>query len=98
MESSSYKAHHRTASLGCKYAIWGNWYVNATAFYYFDKSQQQPWNPDYTYGFGYFDWRPGTITLQYNNYSGNRWNPSSAGENTGRFLDGSIMIAYSFAF
>lgn len=98
LESSSYKAHHRTASLGCKYAIWGNWYVNATAFYYFDKSQQQPWNPDYTYGFGYFDWRPGTITLQYNNYSGNRWNPSSAGENTGRFLDGSIMIAYSFAF
>ncbi|MCY9874483.1 hypothetical protein [Vibrio barjaei] len=98
LASSSYKTHHRTASLGCKYAIFGNWYVNATAFYYFDKSQQQPWNPDYTYGFGYFDWRPGTITLQYNNYSGNRWNPSNAAEGTGRFLDGSITLAYSFAF
>ncbi|MGF1776317.1 hypothetical protein [Vibrio nomapromontoriensis] len=98
LASTGYKAHHQTLSLGCKYAITGNWYINATAFYYFDRSQQQPWNPDFTYGFGYFDWRPGTITLQYNNYSGNRWNSQDAGENTGRFLDGSVMIAYSFSF
>lgn len=98
LASISYKDAHQTLSLGCKYSIYGNWYVNATAFYYFDKTQQQPWNPDYTYGFGYFDWRPGTITLQYNNYSGNRWRSSERGEDTGRFKDGSITLAYSFAF
>ncbi|OAN13794.1 hypothetical protein A3K86_14640 [Photobacterium jeanii] len=98
LASTSYKSGHKTLSLGCKYSIVGNWYVNGTAFYYFDKSQQQPWNPDFTYGFGYFDWRPGTITLQYNNYSGNRWNPSQRGKDTGRFIDGSLTLAYSFSF
>ncbi|MGF1730032.1 hypothetical protein [Photobacterium kasasachensis] len=98
LTSTSYKKSHNTISLGCKYAIVGNWYVNATAFYYLDSQQKQPWNPDYTYGFGYFDWRPGTITIQYNNYSGNRWNSSDRGEDTGRFKDGSISIAYSFSF
>lgn len=98
LASITYKKHHQTVSLGCKYSIYGNWYVNGTAFYYFDYDQQQPWNPDFTYGFGYFDWRPGTITLQYNNYSGNRWNSAKRGEGTGRFIDGAITIAYSFAF
>lgn len=98
LASTSYKKNHNTISLGCKYAIVGNWYINATAFYYLDSHQKQPWNPDYTYGFGYFDWHPGTITVQYNNYSGNRWNPSDRGEDTGRFKDGSISISYSFTF
>lgn len=98
LASTSYKANHQTLSLGCKYAIVGNWYVNATAFYYFDSEQKQPWNPDFTYGFGYFDWHPGTVTLQYNNYSGNRWNSSDRAEATGRFIDGSISISYSFSF
>lgn len=98
LASSTYKQGHKTLSLGCKYSIFGNWYVNATAFYYFDSSQKQPWNPDFTYGFGYFDWHPGTITIQYNNYSGNRWHPSDRGEDTGRFIDGAFTIAYSFAF
>ncbi|WP_241033866.1 hypothetical protein [Vibrio maerlii] len=98
LASTSYKNHHKTLSLGCKYSIVGNWYINGTAFYYFDKEQRQPWNPDFTYGFGYFDWRPGTITVQYNNYSGNRWRSSERAEDTGLFKHGSIMIAYSFDF
>jgi hypothetical protein len=98
LASTSYQADHQTVSLGCKYAIIGNWYVNATAFYYFDSAQKQPWNPDFTYGFGYFDWHPGTITLQYNNYSGNRWNSSDRAEGTGRFIDGAISLSYSFSF
>ncbi|WP_237468595.1 hypothetical protein [Vibrio stylophorae] len=97
LASLTEKLNHQTVSLGCKYVITGNWYMNATAFYYLDKTQQQPWNPDFTYGFGYFDWRPGTWTLQYNNYSGNRWNGEPA-EDTGEFKHGSIMLAYSFAF
>ena len=84
--------------LGCKYTISGPWYINATAFYYPDSEQQQPWDPDFTYGFGYFDWRPGTITIQYNNYSGNRFPGRERGRNTGRFIDGGLSISWSYSF
>ncbi|GAA4904114.1 hypothetical protein GCM10023333_43080 [Ferrimonas pelagia] len=98
LATTSYKSSHRTFQLGCKYTITGNWYVNASFFYYPTSGQKQPWNPDFTYGFGYFDWRPFTWTLQYNNYSGNRfpWNPDSP--DTGRFKDGALMLAWSWAF
>lgn len=98
LESIEYKSQHQTFSLGCKYSIIGNWYANATVFYYLDSQQKQPWNPDFTYGFGYFDWHPGTVTVQYNNYSGNRWNSADRGPETGRFKDGSISVSYSFKF
>lgn len=96
--TSKLKKWKRTGSFGCKYTISGPWYVNMTGFYYFDKKQQQPWNPDFTYGFGYFDWRPGTITLQYNNYSGNRWSSKTRAKNTGLFKSGGISIAWSWVF
>ena len=84
----------RTLALGCKYAFGNNWYFNFALPYYLVKKQQQPWDPDFTYGFGYFDWHPGTWSIQYNNYSGTRfpWHPNSP--RTGRFKDGSISISY----
>ena len=88
----------KRASFGCKYTIWKNWYWNFAINYYPDKSQQQPWDPDYTYGFGYFDWRPGTISFQYNNYSGNRFNSADRADGTGRFRNGTFSISYSRSF
>ncbi|BDY03418.1 hypothetical protein [Ferrimonas sp. YFM] len=97
-EQELYLEHGRSLSLGCKYSFTGNWYLNFNLFHYPDSAQKQPWSPDFTYGFGYFDWRPFTFSLQYNNYSGNRypWNPSEPG--TGRFKDGALMLAWSWAF
>lgn len=88
-------ANKRTLALGCKYAFGNNWYVNVAVPHYLVKKQQQPWDPDFTYGFGYFDWHPGTWSIQYNNYSGNRfpWHPSSP--RTGRFKDGSFSFSFS---
>jgi hypothetical protein len=63
--------------------------------YYPKKEQQQPWNPDFTYGFGYFDWHPGQLSIQYNNYSGNRFSSSEQAKGTGKFNNGSISIAWS---
>jgi len=97
-KESEYKKWKKTLSFGCKYTISGPWYVNFTAFHYVKNSQQQPWNPDYTYGFGYFDWRPGTITVQYNNYSGNRWLGRDAANGTGVFKSGGLSISWSWAF
>jgi len=97
-KTSKLRKWKKTASFGCKYTILGPWYVNFTAFYYLDKSQQQPWNPDFTYGFGYFDWRPGTITVQYNNYSGNRWPGRERAKGTGLFKSGGLSIAWGWSF
>ena len=87
----------RSVHLSFKYNIYEWWYINATLVWYPDGSQQQPWDPDFTWGFGYFDWHPGTITVQYNNYSGNRfpWNDHVPG--TGRFRDGSISVSWSWS-
>jgi hypothetical protein len=86
----------RTLALGCKYSFASNWYFNFGLTKFPVQSQKQPWDPDFTYGFGYFDWHPGTWSVQYNNYSGNRlpWNhPPAAG--TGHFRNGSITISMS---
>ena len=92
------KGWKQSLSLTIKYTIYKWWYANITFFYYPRPEQQQPWDPDYTYGFGYFDWHPGTITIQYNNYSGNRYPWRDKSPNTGQFKDGAITISWSWAW
>jgi hypothetical protein len=96
--SGTRKNWKQSVSLGCKYTIYKWWYVNFVLYYYPQSHQQQPWDPDITYGFGYFDWHPGTISVQYNNYSGNRFPWSNKSSNTGRFKDGSIAISWSWTW
>jgi hypothetical protein len=66
-----------------------------TVFYYPNPAQQQPWNPDFTYGFGYADWHSYTFSVQYNNYSGNRFPWNKPAENTGNFLDGIFSVSFN---
>ncbi len=97
-DSSHTRHWKQSASLNCRYRIYGWWYVNATVYYYPWRDQQQPWDPDFTYGFGYFDWHPGTFSIQYNNYSGNRFPWRRSSPNTGTFRDGSVMISWSWSW
>lgn len=85
-----------SAAVGCRYPIWGNIHLDWTAFWYPNRRQQQPWDPDYTYELGYFDQGSGGISVAYQNYSGNRfpWRSREAG--TGGFLDGSVVIRFSW--
>lgn len=53
---------------------------------------QQPWDPDFTYGFGLFDGRPNAIVAQYANYAGNRWWWRGPGAG---FLDGTVSLSLS---
>ncbi len=85
-------------AVGCKYPLWHYFYFNLTGYYYPDKTQQQPWDPDYTYGFGYFDWHPGTISIQYNNYSGNKWPWNDQVDGTGKFENGSLSVSWGMSF
>lgn len=98
LASSSLKRNKQSVALGCKYNIVGWWYFSLNMKFYPDPEQQQPWDPDYTYGFGYFDWHPGSISVQYNNYSSNRFPWREQPNNSGHFKDGSISIFWTHKF
>jgi len=87
-----------TGSFGCKYTIINGFYVNFGLFYYPNSDTQEAWNPDYSYGFGYFDWRPGSISVQYANSSGNRFNKSNSASGTGGFNNGSLSLSWSHSW
>lgn len=88
--------HH--ASLTFRYPIYKYWYATATVNYYPVSSTQQPWDPDFTYGFGYFDWHPGKLSIQYNNYSGNRFPWRKRGPSTGTFAWGGLSLSWAYTF
>jgi hypothetical protein len=87
----------QSGAFGCRYPVWGRFYMDATLYEYV-AGKQQPWDPDYTYGFGYFDFRSGRLSVQYSNYSGTRlpWRKRSTG--TGAFSDGQIALTWNAKF
>lgn len=98
LATNSQQSWKKVVRYGCKYTIIGNWYFNITGAWYPDKSQKQPWDPDFTWGFGYFDWRPGKFSIQYNNYAANRWPWRDDRDFTTRLKDGSISISWKWSF
>jgi hypothetical protein len=95
LESQRWK---QSVSLSIKYTIYRWWYANMTLYWYPRPEQQQAWGPDFTYGFGYFDWHAGTVSIQYNNYSGNRYPWRKRGSGAGTIKDGTISISWSWAW
>jgi len=73
------------------------WFMAATLYRYLDEGRRQLWNPDFTYGFGYDDPRPGTWTLTYWNYAGNRFHPDrQRGEGRSNFSQGQWSLGQRF--
>ncbi|HSV82797.1 MAG TPA: hypothetical protein VLK85_26670 [Ramlibacter sp.] len=85
----------RSLSLGCRYTRPQGWYADLALFAWPERSQQQPWDPDYTYGFGHeSQWGGGTLTLRYSNYSGNRFPGRARGVGEGTFRSGSVTLSW----
>lgn len=82
-----------TLGVGFRYTIIKRFYIESAAYYYPEEFKKQPWDPDFTYGFGYFDWRSFRISLTYGNWAINRfpWNERTAYPHYG-FLDGSFRV------
>jgi hypothetical protein len=61
---------------GFRYTIFKKIYVESALYYYPEEYKKQPWDPDYSYGFGYFDYRSFRISASYGNWAVNRfpWN------------------------
>ena len=81
---------------GCGYTFKQHFFVRATAFWYPHASQQQPWNGDYSYSFGYAGYTPGTFSLQYSNYSGTRFLGRSSAN--AKFREGTVSLIWFLPF
>lgn len=86
----------RWAKLGCRYPFTRKWFVDLTLFGY--GNGQQPWDPDFTYAFGFADYESSHFSIQYANYSGNRFPGRRRYPNTGNFRDGGLSITWNRAF
>lgn len=82
-------------SLACRYTRPEGWYADLALYAYPRGAQQQPWDPDFTYGFGYEHPGPGRVAVRYNNYSGNRFPGRARGAGEGSFRSGSVSITWS---
>jgi hypothetical protein len=88
-----------TLGAGFRYTIYKRIYVEAAVYYYPEgKLKKQGWDPDYTYGFGYFEWRSFRVSLTYGNWAVNRfpWN-ETAYPHYG-FLDGNFRVIANWSW
>ena len=95
LRSGATRTGKASAALGCRYQRPDGWYAEAAVFAYPDGAQQQPWDPDFTYGFGHADWRPGKVAIRYSNYSGNRFPGRARGAGEGTPRSGSVTVSWS---
>jgi hypothetical protein len=87
-----------TMGIGMRYNFWKSLYVESAVYGYISPRHKQPWDPDYTYGFGWFDWRPFRLSITYGNWVINRfpWNEQHY-PNYG-FWDGNFRLSFNWAW
>jgi hypothetical protein len=84
--------------LAARYNIWRNLYAESAVYAYISPNHKQPWDPDYTYGFGWFDWRPFRLSVTYGNWIINRfpWNENPYPKHG--FWDGNFRVVFNWAW
>ena len=81
---------------GFRYTIYKNIYVESAFYLYPNPVKKAAWDPDYTYGFGYFDWRSFRLSLTYGNWAVNRfpWNKTEYSHYG--IIDGNFRIVANY--
>lgn len=81
-----------------RYVIVKNIYIETGLFYYPLSDTKLPWDPDYTYGFGIFNWKAFKVNLTYGNWIINRfpWNDKEI--DNYNFLNGEIVLNFTFSW
>lgn len=85
-----------SGTLGCRYPFTNHLFAEVAVYAY--AHGQQPWDPDFTYSFGFADYRSGHLSLVYANYSGNRFPDHKRAANTGTFGDGGLFVSWANRF
>lgn len=77
---------------GFRYTFIKNLYVESAIYLYPEEYKKQPWDPDYSYGFGYFDYRSFRLSFTYGNWAVNRFPWNQRDYRRYGFLDGNFRI------
>lgn len=86
-----------TAGISGRFTLFWNIYVEGAVYYYFDPVYRQlPWDPDFSYGFGYFDWRSFRFSLTYGNWAINRFPGKKTAYPEYGFLDGNFKFVFNY--
>jgi mRNA-degrading endonuclease HigB of HigAB toxin-antitoxin module len=86
-----------TIGAAFRFTMFWNIYIESAVYFYVDPNQKkQPWDPDYTYGFGYFDWRSFRFSLTYGNWAINSfpWNKTAYPQYG--FVDGNFRFVANY--
>jgi len=81
-----------TLGMSLRYTIFKNIYAEGAVYYYPEMIKRQPWDPDYSYGFGYFDWRSFRLSASYGNWAMNRFPGTKSAYPDYGFLDGQFRL------
>ncbi len=85
------------AGLSLRYTIARSIYVESAVYQYIKPaSRKMPWDPDYSYGFGYFNYKSFRASVTYANWIANRfpWNPKEL--KPYGVLDGDLRLTLNF--
>ena len=79
-----------------RWSIAKKFYVEGAAFYYLNAETKLPWDPDFTYGFGYFNWKAFNMSVSYGNWIANRF-PGNKMEMEHSPLNGELKAVFIWA-
>lgn len=86
-----------TSGIALRYIVLKNIYVESAVYFYLP-GRKQPWDPDYSYGFGYFDWRAFRLSFSYGNWAINRFPWNNTNYSKYGFLDGNFRVVANWAW
>ncbi len=84
-----------TLGASARYVIWHNFYTEGAVYFYPQSGTELPWDPDFTYGFGYFDWKSFKLNFSYGNWIANRF-PGHKKEMKNDFTNGEFKLSFSY--
>lgn len=88
--------HKIVVGSSVRWSIAKNFYVETAAYVYPKKETKLAWDPDFTYGFGYFNWRPFVVNVSYGNWIANRF-PGVEKEMKHGFKNGEFKVVFTWS-
>jgi hypothetical protein len=85
-----------TLSTAARWSIAKRLYIEGAIYYYPEIETRLPWDPDFTYGFGFFNWKAFKLNVAYGNWIANRF-PWDKKEMPHTALNGEFKLTFTWA-
>ncbi len=87
--------HKLILGASSRYVIARNFYIEGAVYFYPKSESKVPWDPDFTYGFGLFDWKSFKVNFSYGNWIANRF-PWNKKEMKNDFSNGEFKLQFTY--